>query len=383
MSDPMSSRAVAPRPVIVLATLALLVSAGCSAASGPAPSTGTGGSTSPSAPVDSGQPTASGGAPTSPPASALDGVAMTIATLETSTDTTARVNAIKLLGRTAGDQRIEPALEGALRDADERVRAAAAEAMGVRREATATRPLIAALKKEFASDPASPVVSAAARALGLLKAADAVTVLVPVYLGPAGDGRAAALGALKSIGAPAVAPLAKVLNGSDAAARLLAVDALGAIGGAAAVKALVGVLTAKDVKLRSAAANKLGHLGDRSAEKGLSAMLDDPATGGGNTASVALARLYLATPAKLLHYLDAKATIRIYYGLMYVGAESTVKDLATALQKRGDLEMAEFFLNCGNSTLEQAARDWGTAHGYRVITAPGAGGGQWGAGLPD
>jgi HEAT repeat protein len=164
--------------------------------------------------------------------------------------------------------------------------------------------------------------------------------------------------------------------------RLLGVDGLAAIG-KPAVKTLIGALKNSEVKVRSRAANKLGHLGDRSAEDGLVAMLDDPATGGGNSASVALARLYLDQPTKLLHYLNSKSTIRVYYGLVFVGASGTEKSLASALLKRGDLEMAEFFLNCGSDTLEQAAHDWAAANGYYVVTVPGSGGGTWGSGLPD
>ena len=310
------------------------------------------------------------------------GVADLITLLQTAPDPADRVLAVEKLVKVTNDPLVEPALEAALRDADVLVRTAAARGLGERREAAAIRPLMSALKKEFLAEPLSDFVATAAQALGLLKAEEAVSLLVMVYTGTEGAGRPAALAALRAIGSPSVAQLAKLLTNADLDVRILGVDGLAVIG-KPAVKALIGALTNSEAKVRSRAANKLGHLGDRSAEAGLVALLDDPATGGGNSASVALARLYLDQPTKLLHYLNAKATIRIYYGLVFVGADGTETSLASALLKRGDLEMAEFFLNCGNARLEQAAHDWADAHGYYVVTIPGSGGGQWGSGLPD
>jgi hypothetical protein len=46
------------------------------------------------------------------------------------------------------------------------------------------------------------------------------------------------------------------------------------------------------------------------------------------------------------------------------------------------MEMAEAFLNCGNSKLGHAASEWASRRGYRIISFPGGGGGhvQWGSG---
>jgi hypothetical protein len=41
--------------------------------------------------------------------------------------------------------------------------------------------------------------------------------------------------------------------------------------------------------------------------------------------------------------------------------------LIQALNAYGDKDMAEAFLNRGNSALEAAARQWAVAHGYQVI----------------
>jgi hypothetical protein len=47
----------------------------------------------------------------------------------------------------------------------------------------------------------------------------------------------------------------------------------------------------------------------------------------------------------------------------------------------GDVDLAEYYLNCGNRTLEKAAHTWASQHGYTVYTTPGSGGGQWGQGV--
>ena len=47
--------------------------------------------------------------------------------------------------------------------------------------------------------------------------------------------------------------------------------------------------------------------------------------------------------------------------------------LIKALNAYGNKQMAEDFLNRGNSRLEEAARRWATAHGYTVIKLPSGG----------
>ena len=43
--------------------------------------------------------------------------------------------------------------------------------------------------------------------------------------------------------------------------------------------------------------------------------------------------------------------------------------------------MAEDYLNCGSSTLEEGAQAWAKKHGYNVITMPGGHSGPiWGEG---
>jgi hypothetical protein len=52
-----------------------------------------------------------------------------------------------------------------------------------------------------------------------------------------------------------------------------------------------------------------------------------------------------------------------------------------ALNKYGSKEMAEDFLNCGNSLLDEAGREWANTHGYYIESKPDSGSGpKWGSG---
>jgi hypothetical protein len=277
------------------------------------------------------------------------------------------------------DPRVVPALEEALGDSDVEVRTLVATVLGDRGDDHAVKPLAAALTAEMKADPTSAFVAAAATALGRLGGSGGVPALILVLRGPAGSGRTAALKALGAIGAAAVPALQKLLTNADVDVRLAGVDGLFALG-KPGVKPLIAALTNDESKVASRAANRLGHLGDRSAEAALVAVLDE---GWWKTPSIALARLFESSPSKLVHYLTSSKTYRVYYGLIFVGAEETVSALAKSLKNVGNVEMAEDFLNCGNDTLEQAARDWAKAHGYTVITIPGSGDGTWGSGLPE
>lgn len=62
-------------------------------------------------------------------------------------------------------------------------------------------------------------------------------------------------------------------------------------------------------------------------------------------------------------------------------SDGTEDALVSALHRYGDdVELAEYYLNCGNGKLERAAEKWADDHGYTVFTHPGTGGGQWGSG---
>ena len=75
-----------------------------------------------------------------------------------------------------------------------------------------------------------------------------------------------------------------------------------------------------------------------------------------------------------------KATVQRYY-LVYVldAWDEAVPDLVRILDAEEDKPIALDYLNSGEPTLEQAARDWAKRYGYTVMSMPGgAGGVRWG-----
>ena len=312
--------------------------------------------------------------PTPPPT-----VDQLLASLRDPTSAGTRAWAAESLAHVQGPA-VVPALVSALADDEVSVRIAAAVSLGSLGDARGAKAVAAALRSELKARPSSAFVSAACSALGQLGSTAGVAVLITV-LGTADEtNRHDAQTALTRIGAPAVPALQRALSTGGRDQKLQVVSFLASLG-SRGVKPLITALTNSDAKVRSAAANRLGYLGNLSAEKPLADALADPAMG--LTASVALVRLFEKKPSRLAHYLTSTRTLHIYYGLMELGAPETVDALASALLRLGDLDMAEDFLNCGEPTLEQAAKDWADANGYRVVPGAGSSDMSWGSGLPE
>lgn len=199
---------------------------------------------------------------------------------------------------------------------------------------------------------------------------------------------ASAAEALGWIGdAAAVRPLARVLGSRDPGVVTAAVEALGGIGGEGAVGPVSKVAlrrptpdTKVDQKVRWAAVVALGDIGHPAARATLVTVLGtDPVNS--RTAGVALARTHPKDVTPLLSLLDDPRNIALAYALVDVGQKGTEDALVSALAEHGDVQLAEYFLNCGNGRLERAAQTWASNHGYTVYTQPGVGGDQWGSGL--
>jgi HEAT repeat protein len=206
------------------------------------------------------------------------------------------------------------------------------------------------------------------------------TALVGLLRGDDPEAQVAGIRALALVGSSGAATaIVPMLKSSASEVRLAAIEALGTLGDPAATDALVKLLKDKDVKVRTAAAKALGELGDRDATKALVASLKDAKLSA--AAALALAKLYKDDPDKLLPYLKAKATVGVYYGLIRIGADSTIPGLVKALNSFGTKDMAVDYLNCGSTKLEDAAHAWAKKHGYEVVTQPGGGSVQWGSGL--
>ena len=170
-----------------------------------------------------------------------------------------------------------------------------------------------------------------------------------------------------------------------------AVEALAAIGDPRAVPAIGrlalhrGATPAADQDgraVRRAAVAALGNLGDRGARPTLVTVLrTDPTVA--RSAGTALARIYRKDVRPLLTLLDDAGNITLAYALVDVGQKGTEDALETALLTYGGLDLAEYYLNCGNHQLENAAETWADQHGYTVYSTPtyGSGGAQWGSGV--
>jgi hypothetical protein len=76
----------------------------------------------------------------------------------------------------------------------------------------------------------------------------------------------------------------------------------------------------------------------------------------------------------LLRYLESESTVVVYLAIIRIGQSNTERALVTALNTFGYEQMAVDYLNCGNATLDKAARAWAAKHGYVVYTTPGGGG---------
>jgi HEAT repeat protein len=308
-------------------------------------------------------------------------------------DADVRGEAAAALGE-LGDPTAVPMLIRTLDDQEAEVRLSAIQALGELGDAQAVPDLIEVLasSRSIGGELRADEQEAAANVLGQLGDVRAVKPLVRY----AAENQEAALAAIVQIGRPAVDPLAEVLQGRSRAARRVAAEALGEIGGPRAAEALVAsiatsytavsealltigepaveplieALAAKNAVVRSTAAEILGQLKDRRATAGLKAALADPERQVAEAASGALAELYRRDVAKLLPLLRSSDTVQIYHGLIALGRKSTVDELIAALETYGDEAMAEDYLNCGADRLEAAATSWANSHGYYVTTLP-------------
>ncbi|TAJ43675.1 HEAT repeat domain-containing protein [Methanofollis fontis] len=167
----------------------------------------------------------------------------------------------------------EEALSQALGGADDaRVRRMSSLLLGGTGSATATGPLLEALR-----DPDMGVRSAAAQALARI-GTQALTVLIPTLRDPDWRIRYRAAEALGEIGDPrAVSPLIRSLSDEKDHVRYMSAKALGQIGDPAAIDALSRTLHDQNPPARKAAALALGRIGG--AEAALEAALESEPSG--------------------------------------------------------------------------------------------------------
>jgi len=136
-----------------------------------------------------------------------------------------------------------------------------------------------------------------------------------------------------------VEPLIAALNDQTPAVRENAALGLGRIGDIRAVEPLIALLNDFDTPVRINAAQALVRIGDKRAETPLMALFE---------------RNDLAIIAEESGFFIERAK------------EGTEPIFIAALNSFGDIESANYFLNCGNLELESAAREWAKQHGYEI-----------------
>lgn len=343
-----------------------------------------------------------------------------------------------------GDERAVMPLINALKDEDPDVRSHAAKALAIG-DGKAVAPLVEALKDDYSmvKDSAGDALvkigdgrtarllegvvkhkncsvrDAAIRVLGNIGAvAPLIAALKAEYCG-----ETEAAKALLRIVVSAVAPLTRALKDRDKRVRINAAWLLGRIGDKRAVSPLIEVLKDRNWEVCSNAAEALGMLGDNRAEAPLVQSLKYNAEQPTNylstvrrRASVALSRIGPASVEPLVLLLnDTNPRIRIlalsslafmkvepaqqavrsiasapllsglavnYTSFIAHGKKGMELVLAATLFRHGTKGMADTFLNCDNTLLEEAGLLWAEVNGYHII--PGSkrkGRSRWGSAI--
>jgi hypothetical protein len=326
-----------------------------------------------------------------------------VVALETG-DAAARDEAARALGELGDAARpAVPTLIDTLEDEDPWVQVTAATALGQIADARAVEPLVAALERPcdpscYGDNAPAQLRGAAIQALGGIGSPAAVKALARF----GEDFEYSDYGvsdALAAVGKPAVKPLIAVLrrNGDNTTAatalgeigdtRAIPVlirtwanpattDALVAIG-KPAVEPLMAAARQGEDPIRKHAITALGEIGDRRAAPLLTELVAEAEPGVWQTASTALALVERDHVKELLALLSSPETVRVHLGLIELGRKGTEDELVAALESYGFAEMAEDFLESGNTALERAAKDWAKTHGYEItILIPGTG--TWG-----
>ncbi|RNM12716.1 HEAT repeat domain-containing protein [Nocardioides pocheonensis] len=241
---------------------------------------------------------------------------------------------------------------------------------------------------ELTHDPNAEVATCARKAIAGIFDSGAADALVPLLADDDPRVVVSATEALGQIGKRSTVPaLVPLLQSPNRQVEIEALHALGTIGDKKVVPAIEevalrrGATPAEDKagrKVRIAAVGALGNLGDQRARTTLVRVLgSDPACS--RAAGASLAALYQDDVTPLLPLLQERRHVALAFGLVDIGQEGTEDSLVAALHRFGDLELAEYYLNCGNRRLEKAARTWADDHGYSVLTHPGVGGDEWGS----
>lgn len=260
------------------------------------------------------------------------------------------------------DKRDVPGLIKAMNNKNEEVRASAAMALGDFGYSKAVEPLIKALEDK------SEKVRLNAEA-ALVKSEDYAIDQLLIIMKNGTSVRSVAQRILEKI----TANLVDELNDPSTDVVKYAKESLSRIGEMAVMPLISAISENKFETFIKAynAADLLGDIGDTRAIPQLIIALNESGMLRGSAAN-ALKKMSDDAYQPLLEALKKKSGA--FYGLIRLGRPGTEPALIKALNTYGDKEMAEFYLNCKNTLLEQAAKDWASHNGYVIkYGIPGSG----------
>jgi hypothetical protein len=174
-------------------------------------------------------------------------------------------------------------------------------------------------------------------------------------------------------GADSIPALREALKDKDWGIRRAAAEALAKLG-EPAIPALREALKDEDFRVRRAAIEALLMLGEY--PKSVSQMVELAASSG---AYGMLEVLWPEAKPRLLAGLRSEHEIHwAAWDLLHLGHQETIPALIEALHRHGTVVIAEWYLNCGEPSLEAAARRWAEAHRYTIRSVPGSPAVGWG-----
>jgi len=259
-----------------------------------------------------------------------------------------RMSAAEVLGKIKDPCAVDT-LIATLNDGVSDVRQIAVWALGKIKDIRAIEPLIAALK-----DDDSDIRLEAVSALGEIKDIRAVDALIATLKDRNSSVQGVVVKALAKIGIPAIKSLINSLKDENSNVGRGAMQALWEIKDTCVViELLIAALKGEDSDVRWGAAMALREIKDISgAEFLIIAALKDEILNAREDAKIVLVKI-----------IAKNYSIFIQRGIL--GSETF---LIKALNEYGTAKMAEDFLNCGNSQLDKAGREWASRYGYSIFS---------------
>jgi HEAT repeat protein len=280
-----------------------------------------------------------------------------------------RENVAESLGKIA-DMRAFESLIGCLQDREPRVRRSIALTLVKIGGSQGVEPLIGCLKDEDVL-----VREAAVRSLSESSDKRAVEPLVACLKDRSPLVRESTVRALTKIDSNcAIEPLIACLGDEDASVRRSVALALIGIGSRRAVRNIAGVLPDWEAMQEICRGlEKLGWLPETEAEQTYFWI--------GKRDRKSLDSRWEQTKRVLLNDITSASKLKIenaVYAFISLGKEETIDELIRILDREGNREIAETYLNCGSSRLGEAARSWARTHGYSISSGSGSGMATWG-----